>query len=71
MITNLENNFFNIKDRAFTSTHPNYWALSADITKNALLIGYSLGFFIPIGEKNRFFKISYGLGLGIYEYIVD
>jgi len=71
MIRNLENNFFNIKDRAFTSSHPNYWALSADITKNALLIGYSLGFFIPIDEKNRFFKISYGLGLGIYEYIVD
>ena len=64
MITSLTNSFFNNKDLAFTLANPDYWALSADITKNALLLGYSYGVFLPIGDQHRFFKVSYGLGLG-------
>ena len=71
MITSLTNSFFNNKDLAFTWVNPDYWALSADITKNALLLGYSYGVFLPIGDQHRFFKVSYGLGLGVYQYVVD
>ena len=71
MLSNILNNFFNIKDRAFTSMNPDYWALSADITKNVLMFGYSFGIFLPIGEYHRFFKVSYGLGYGWYQYLVD
>jgi len=71
MITKLTSSFFNVKDRAFTLVNPDYWALSADITKNALLLGYSYGVFLPIGDQHRFFKVSYGLGLGVYQYVVD
>lgn len=72
MITSLTNSFFNNKDLAFTTSgNPDDWALSADITKNALLLGYSYGVFLPIGDQHRFFKVSYGLGLGVYQYVVD
>ena len=72
MITSLNNSFFNNKDLAFTTSgNPDDWALSADITKNALLLGYSYGVFLPIGDQHRFFKVSYGLGLGVYQYVVD
>ena len=44
--TVLQNNFFNSKDKEFTSANPN-WALSADSKFSALMIGYSLGIFYP------------------------
>ena len=70
IINNLKSSFFNNNDLVFTSSNYDYWAMSADITKNVLLFGYSFGIFLPIGEKNRFLKTSYGVGIGFYEYYV-
>ena len=61
--TILYNDFFNASDKAFADANSN-WALSADVTSSRIFLGYTWGFFIPIGDYNRFFKV--GAGLGVY-----
>ena len=61
--TSLYNDFFNASDKAFADANSN-WALSADVTSSRIFLGYTWGFFIPIGEYHRFFK--FGAGLGVY-----
>ena len=61
--TSLYNDFFNTSDKAFADANSN-WALSADVTSSRIFLGYTWGFFIPIGEYHRFFK--FGAGLGVY-----
>ena len=64
MITSLTNSFFNNKDLAFTLVNPDYWALSADITKNALLLGYSYGVFLRLEISTASSRCPTGLGWG-------
>jgi len=64
--TSLYNDFFNTSDKAFADANPN-WALSADVTSSRIFLGYTWGFFFPIGENHRFFKFSAGLGV----YYID
>ena len=61
--TSLYNDFFNASDKSFADANSN-WEMSADVKSSRIFLGYTLGFFIPIGENNRFFKV--GAGLGIY-----
>ena len=61
--TSLYNDFFNTSDKAFADANSN-WALGADVTSSRIFLGYTWGFFIPIGEYHRFFK--FGAGLGVY-----
>jgi len=61
--TSLYNDFFNASDKSFADANSN-WAMSADVTSSRIFLGYTWGFFIPIGENHRFFKV--GAGLGIY-----
>ena len=69
-LTNLlETNFLEKEEISFTSEYPDYWALSADITKNAIVFGYSFGFFIG-NENSRWFHSRFGAGLGVYAYDV-
>ena len=61
--TSLYNDFFNDSDKAFADANPD-WAMSTDVTSSRIFLGYTWGFFIPIGENHRFFKL--GVGLGVY-----
>ena len=61
--TSLYNEFFNASDKSFADANSN-WAISADVTSSRIFLGYTWGFFIPIGDYNRFFK--FGAGLGVY-----
>ena len=38
--------------------------MSTDVTSSRIFLGYTWGFFIPIGENHRFLK--FGTGLGVY-----
>ena len=64
--TSLYNDFFNDSDKAFADANSN-WAMSADVKSSRIFLGYTWGFFIPIGENHRFFKFSAGLGV----YYID
>ena len=69
-LTNLlETNFLEKEELSFISVYPDYWALSADIIKNAIVFGYSFGFFIG-NENSRWFHSRFGAGLGVYAYEV-
>ena len=61
--TSLYNDFFNASDKAFADANPD-WAMSTDVTSSRIFLGYTWGFFIPIGENHRFLK--FGTGLGVY-----
>ena len=61
--TSLYNDFFNDSDKAFADANPD-WAMSSDVTSSRIFLGYTWGFFIPIGENHRFLK--FGTGLGVY-----
>ena len=61
--TSLYNDFFNDSDKAFADANPD-WAMSTDVTSSRIFLGYTWGFFIPIGDYHRFFK--FGAGLGVY-----
>ena len=61
--TSLYNDFFNASDKAFADANPD-WAMSTDVTSSRIFLGYTWGFFIPIGENHRFFR--FGAGLGVY-----
>ena len=61
--TSLYNDFFNASDKAFADANPD-WAMSTDVTSSRIFLGYTWGFFIPIGDYHRFFK--FGAGLGVY-----
>ena len=61
--TSLYNDFFNDSDKAFADANSN-WAMSADVKSSRIFLGYTWGFFIPIGENHRFLK--FGAGLGVY-----
>ena len=59
-LTNLlETNFLEKEEISFTSEYPDYWALSADITKNAIVFGYSFGFFIGIEYRFNVFHADF------------
>ena len=45
------------------SNLPTNWAISYDIERSIVSLGYMWGVYLPIGEMHRLFKI--GLGLGI------
>ena len=61
--TSLYNDFFNASDKAFADANSD-WEMNADVTSSRVFLGYTWGFFIPIGEYHRFFK--FGAGLGVY-----
>jgi len=61
--TSLYNDFFNASDKSFADANSN-WEMSADVTSSRIFLGYTLGFFIPIGDYHRFLK--FGAGLGVY-----
>jgi len=61
--TSLYNDFFNASDKSFADANSN-WEMSADVTSSRIFLGYTWGFFIPIGDYHRFFK--FGAGLGVY-----
>jgi len=46
------------------SSIPENWAMSFDQTFNTITLGYYIGVFIPLGDKHRIFKYTYGLGVG-------
>ena len=46
------------------SSIPENWAMSFDHTFNTITLGYYFGVFIPLGDKHRIFKYTYGLGVG-------
>jgi hypothetical protein len=56
----LYNNFFNASDKSFADANSN-WALSADVTRSSVFIGYYWGVFIPV-FNHRFFKVAAGFG---------
>ena len=60
--TSLYNNFFNTSDKAFADENSN-WALSADVTRSSIILGQTLGVFLPAFEYHRFLKVSFGLGI--------
>ena len=49
------------------STLPENWAITHDLKRSALAFGYMWGFFIPLGEMHRIFKIGLGLGIAIMD----
>tara|TARA_B100001123_G_scaffold68415_1_gene76393 strand:- start:69 stop:992 length:924 start_codon:yes stop_codon:yes gene_type:complete len=49
------------------SNLPENWAITHDLKRSALALGYMWGFFIPLGEKHRFFKIGMGLGIALLD----
>ena len=49
------------------STLPENWAITHDIKRSALALGYMWGFFIPLGEMHRFLKVGLGFGLGLMD----
>ena len=61
--TSLYNDFFNASDKTFADANSN-WEMSAGVTSSRIFLGYTWGFFIPIGDYHRFFK--FGAGLGVY-----
>ena len=61
--TSLYNDFFNASDKSFADANSN-WEMSADVTSSRIFLGYTMGFFIPIGDYHRFLK--FGAGLGVY-----
>jgi len=61
--TSLYNDFFNASDKSFADANSN-WEMSAGVTSSRIFLGYTWGFFIPIGDYHRFLK--FGAGLGVY-----
>ena len=49
------------------STLPENWAITHDLKRSALALGYMWGFFIPLGEMHRFLKVGLGFGLGLMD----
>ena len=49
------------------STLPENWAITHDLKRSALALGYMWGFFIPLGEMHRFLKAGLGFGLGLVD----
>ena len=43
------------------------WAITHDIKTSALALGYMWGFFIPLSEMHRIFKVGVGLGVGLLD----
>ncbi len=62
--TSLYNNFFNASDKAFADANSDWEMIITDVTSSRIFLGYTWGFFIPIGENHRWFKL--GAGLGVY-----
>ena len=67
--TSIYNDFFNASDKSFADANSN-WDMSADVTTSRIFLGYTLGFFIPIGKNHRFFRFGAGLGV-YYGYVID
>ena len=49
------------------SNLPTNWAISYDIERTAVSLGYMWGLFFPIGEMHRLFKLGLGAGIGRIE----
>ena len=49
------------------SNLPTNWAISYDIERTAVSLGYMWGLFLPIGEMHRLFKLGLGVGIGRIE----
>ena len=49
------------------SNLPENWAITHDVKRSALAYGYLWGFFIPLGEMHRIFKIGLGFGIAILD----
>ena len=62
--TSLYNDFFNASDKAFADANSDWEMIITDVTSSRIFLGYTLGFFIPIGDYHRFLK--FGAGLGVY-----
>ena len=62
--TSLYNDFFNASDKAFADANSDWEMIITDVTSSRIFLGYTWGFFIPIGENHRWFKL--GAGLGVY-----
>ena len=62
--TSLYNDFFNASDKAFADANSDWEMIITDVTSSRIFLGYTWGFFIPIGDYHRFLK--FGAGLGVY-----
>ena len=49
------------------SNLPTNWAISYDIERSIVSLGYMWGVFLPIGEMHRLFKMGLGLGISRIE----
>ena len=49
------------------SNLPTNWAISYDIERTAVSLGYMWGLFLPIGEMHRLFKLGLGVGISRIE----
>ena len=46
------------------SNLPTDWAISYDIERTHIALGYMVGVFFPVFEKSRLFKLGIGIGIG-------
>ena len=49
------------------SNLPTDWAISYDVERSLVSLGYMWGVFLPIGEMHRLFKVAFGIGIGRLE----
>ena len=49
------------------SNLPTNWAISYDIERSTVSLGYMWGIFLPVGEMHRLFKVGFGFGIGRFE----
>ena len=60
--------YFNSSELSFNELNPN-WAVSADVLRSAVFMGYMWGVFYPSSKFNRWakFGVGFGASYGTYE----